>query len=35
MPQQLVLYGLYKQACFGDCLSQRPGLFDPTGRAKW
>ncbi|CAM9468113.1 unnamed protein product, partial [Ectocarpus sp. 8 AP-2014] len=32
---QLVLYGLYKQASFGDCHSQRPGLFDPTGRAKW
>eukprot|EP00752_Nemacystus_decipiens_P003513 g3241.t2 len=32
---QLVLYGLYKQASFGDCSSQRPGLFDPTGRAKW
>lgn len=33
--QQLVLYGLYKQASFGDCSSQWPGLFDPTGRAKW
>jgi len=33
--KQLVLYGLYKQASFGDCRTQRPGLFDPTGRAKW
>ncbi|CAM9318219.1 unnamed protein product [Ectocarpus sp. 12 AP-2014] len=32
---RLVLYGLYKQASLGDCHSQRPGLFDPTGRAKW
>ncbi|CAM9965935.1 unnamed protein product, partial [Sphacelaria rigidula] len=33
--QQLVLYGLYKQASVGDCHLNRPGFFDPTGRAKW
>lgn len=31
----LELYGLYKQATVGDCDTDRPGLFDPKGRAKW
>ena len=31
----LDLYGLYKQATIGDCDTDRPGLLDPKGRAKW
>ena len=31
----LELYGLYKQATMGDCNTERPGMFDPKGRAKW
>ena len=31
----LELYGLYKQATVGDCNTDRPGMFDPKGRAKW
>jgi len=33
--EKLVLYGLFKQAHFGDVDSKRPGFFDWTGRAKW
>lgn len=33
--QKLRVYGLYKQCTVGDCTSQRPGFFDPSGRAKW
>ncbi len=31
----LDLYGLFKQATAGDVAGDRPGLFDPRGRAKW
>ncbi|XP_015248388.1 PREDICTED: acyl-CoA-binding domain-containing protein 7 [Cyprinodon variegatus] len=31
----LILYGLYKQAIVGDVNTDRPGLLDPTGKAKW
>ncbi|KAM4559825.1 acyl-CoA-binding protein-like isoform 1-T1 [Odontesthes bonariensis] len=29
------LYGFYKQATVGDIHSERPGMFDFTGKAKW
>ncbi|KAM4710672.1 acyl-CoA-binding protein-like [Anableps anableps] len=29
------LYGLYKQATVGDVNTERPGMFDFTGKAKW
>jgi diazepam-binding inhibitor (GABA receptor modulating acyl-CoA-binding protein) len=32
---QLKLYGLYKQALFGDNTTQQPGMFDLRGRAKY
>ncbi|KAJ3061912.1 hypothetical protein HDU99_005400, partial [Rhizoclosmatium hyalinum] len=31
----LALYGLYKQATVGDNTTERPGLFDLQGKAKW
>ena len=31
----LNLYGLYKQACEGDCNVPKPGFFDLKGQAKW
>ncbi|RKP09391.1 acyl-CoA-binding protein [Thamnocephalis sphaerospora] len=31
----LEIYALYKQGTVGDNTTDRPGLFDPTGRAKW
>ena len=31
----LELYGLFKQATVGDCNTDRPGMFDMKGRAKW
>jgi len=31
----LILYGLFKQATIGDCNTDRPGLLDPKGKAKW
>ncbi|XP_076631361.1 acyl-CoA binding protein 1 [Colletes latitarsis] len=31
----LDLYSLYKQATVGDCNTQRPGMFDFKGKAKW
>ncbi|MCA9710024.1 MAG: acyl-CoA-binding protein [Myxococcales bacterium] len=31
----LDLYGLYKQAVFGDVDGKRPGITDPRGRAKY
>ena len=31
----LSLYGLYKQACEGDCNITKPGFFDLKGNAKW
>jgi diazepam-binding inhibitor (GABA receptor modulating acyl-CoA-binding protein) len=34
--EKLTLYANYKQAKEGDCgATPRPGMFDPTGRAKW
>ena len=34
--EKLTLYANYKQAREGDCgATPRPGMFDPTGRAKW
>ena len=32
---KLEFYGLFKQATVGDCNTERPGMFDPKGRAKW
>ena len=32
---QLNLYGLFKQARFGDASGKRPGVFDVRGRAKY
>lgn len=32
---QLVIYGLFKQANMGDVTGARPGMFDPKGKAKW
>ncbi|MED6270524.1 hypothetical protein CHARACLAT_011289 [Characodon lateralis] len=29
------LYGLYKQATVGDVNTERPGMLDFTGKAKW
>ncbi|KAJ3322227.1 hypothetical protein HDV06_003287 [Boothiomyces sp. JEL0866] len=31
----LTLYALFKQATVGDCNTDRPGMLDFTGRAKW
>ncbi|XP_017280552.1 acyl-CoA-binding domain-containing protein 7 [Kryptolebias marmoratus] len=31
----LTLYGLYKQAIVGDVNTDKPGMMDPTGKAKW
>ncbi len=31
----LELYGLYKQGMIGDVNTERPGMFDFRGRAKW
>ncbi|XP_026865338.1 acyl-CoA-binding domain-containing protein 7 [Electrophorus electricus] len=31
----LDLYGLYKQAIFGDINIDRPGMLDMKGKAKW
>ncbi|CEO95319.1 hypothetical protein PBRA_004085 [Plasmodiophora brassicae] len=33
--QMLDLYKHYKQATVGDCNTDRPGMFDMKGRAKW
>ncbi|KAI8890437.1 ACBP-domain-containing protein [Backusella circina FSU 941] len=33
--QKLELYALYKQVSLGDISTQRPGIFDVVGRAKW
>ena len=32
---KLYLYARYKQATVGPCNTERPGFFDPVGRAKW
>lgn len=34
-PIQLEMYALFKQASLGDATGERPGVFDPRGRAKW
>jgi diazepam-binding inhibitor (GABA receptor modulating acyl-CoA-binding protein) len=31
----LILYGLFKQAEVGDCNTDRPGMMDFKGKAKW
>ena len=33
--EMLKVYSLYKQATLGDCNTQRPGMLDFTGKAKW
>ncbi|CAG0881850.1 unnamed protein product [Cyprideis torosa] len=33
--EMLELYGLYKQATVGDVNTQRPGMLDLKGKAKW
>jgi len=33
--EMLELYGLYKQATVGDINTDRPGMFDFTGKPKW
>jgi hypothetical protein len=32
---KLQLYGYYKQGTAGKCTTNRPGMFDFAGRAKW
>eukprot|EP00201_Polytomella_parva_P016227 CAMPEP_0175052636 /NCGR_PEP_ID=MMETSP0052_2-20121109/8469_1 /TAXON_ID=51329 ORGANISM="Polytomella parva, Strain SAG 63-3" /NCGR_SAMPLE_ID=MMETSP0052_2 /ASSEMBLY_ACC=CAM_ASM_000194 /LENGTH=91 /DNA_ID=CAMNT_0016317061 /DNA_START=36 /DNA_END=311 /DNA_ORIENTATION=+ len=32
---KLELYALFKQSKEGDCSGDRPGFFDPKGKAKW
>ncbi|KAL7645972.1 UNVERIFIED_CONTAM: hypothetical protein RMT77_002869 [Armadillidium vulgare] len=29
------IYSLYKQATIGDCNTERPGMLDFKGKAKW
>lgn len=31
----LKIYALYKQVTVGDCNTERPGLLDMKGKAKW
>ncbi|XP_062906224.1 acyl-CoA-binding protein [Mobula hypostoma] len=31
----LLIYGLYKQATVGDVNTERPGMLDLKGKAKW
>lgn len=31
----LELYALFKQATVGDCNTERPGMLDFKGKAKW
>ena len=33
--EMLKLYGLYKQATVGDVNTDRPGMLDFAGKAKW
>lgn len=33
--EMLTLYGLYKQAIVGDVNTDRPGMLDFAGKAKW
>ena len=32
---KLEFYGLFKQGTVGDVNTDRPGMFDPKGKAKW
>lgn len=33
--EMLNVYALFKQATVGDCNTDRPGMLDFTGKAKW
>lgn len=33
--KKLEIYSLYKQGLVGDCDTQRPGMLDMKGKAKW
>ena len=33
--EKLEFYGLFKQATVGNVNTERPGMFDPKGKAKW
>ncbi|KAK6166940.1 hypothetical protein SNE40_023536 [Patella caerulea] len=33
--EMLEIYSLYKQATVGDVNTERPGMLDFTGKAKW
>ena len=33
--KKLELYGLYKQVTVGDCNTEKPGMLDFKGKAKW
>lgn len=33
--EKLMVYALYKQGTVGDCNTERPGMFDLKGKAKW
>jgi len=33
--EMLQVYSLYKQATVGDCNTERPGMLDFKGKAKW
>eukprot|EP01027_Heterolobosea_sp_BB2_P001215 GEZU01001854.1.p2 GENE.GEZU01001854.1~~GEZU01001854.1.p2 ORF type:complete len:108 (-),score=46.50 GEZU01001854.1:126-449(-) len=33
--QKLAFYAYYKQATIGKCNTERPGMFDFVGKAKW
>ncbi|GCC25182.1 acyl-CoA-binding protein [Chiloscyllium punctatum] len=33
--EMLAVYSLYKQATVGDVNTDRPGMFDLKGKAKW
>ncbi|XP_071108454.1 acyl-CoA-binding protein-like [Haliotis cracherodii] len=33
--EMLEIYALFKQATFGDCNTDRPGMLDLKGKAKW
>ena len=32
---KLEFYALFKQGTVGDCNTERPGMFDLKGKAKW
>merc|ERR1712021_6729 len=33
--EKLALYALYKQTTVGDCNTDKPGMLDVKGKAKW